>query len=126
MRNLPSLNRQKILLLSVISHRKQTFKMLTHAIDFTNALVTCVDAQLGNGRKVEVGNKAIFGVLGGGGPQSPAVRRYGFTTDLAGRICLIYSDFMQSFMFTARLNPILDHWLPNGAGGWMWSSLPVC
>ncbi|NLP37276.1 MAG: hypothetical protein GX357_06460 [Firmicutes bacterium] len=101
-------------------------RCLTHAIDFTNALVTCVDAQLGNGRKPwEVGNKAIFGVLEREeGPTPPAVRRHGFTTDLVGKAyAWIYSDFMQSIHVYST--PESYSWtimLPNGAGGWMWSS----
>ena len=62
-------------------------RCLTHAVDFSDSLATCVDAQVGNGRKAwEVGHRARFGVLElEGGPLPPAVERHGFTTELVGR-----------------------------------------
>ena len=74
-------------------------RCLTHAVDFSKALTTCVDAQIGNGRKPwEVGHKAIFGVLEiKGGPIPPAVERHGFTTELVGQaFSWAYGEYMQS------------------------------
>jgi hypothetical protein len=101
-------------------------RCLIQAVDFSKALATCVDAQLGNGRKPwEVGHKAIFGVLEiKGGPVPPAVERHGFTTELVGKVfSWTYGQFMQSIHVYST--PESYSWtiiLPNNAGGWMWSS----
>jgi hypothetical protein len=99
---------------------------LTQAVDFSKALATCVDAQMGNGRKPwEVGHKAIFGVLEiKGGPLPPAVERHGFTTDLVGKaFSWTYGGMMQSIHVYSTPNSY--SWtimLDRNAGGWMWSS----
>jgi hypothetical protein len=117
---------QDIILFSHICAGSNPLRCLTHAVDFSNALVTCVDAQIGNGRKSwEVGHKAIFGVLEiKGGPTPPAFRRHGFTTDLVGKaFAWTYSEAMQSFHVYST--PESYSWtiiLPRNAGGWMWSS----
>jgi hypothetical protein len=101
-------------------------RCLTQAVDFSRALTTCVDAQLGNGRKPwEVGHKAIFGVLElEGGPTPPAVERHGFTTELVGKaFSWTYGEGMQSIHVYST--PESYSWtimLPKNAGGWMWSS----
>ncbi|NLP37567.1 MAG: hypothetical protein GX357_07935 [Firmicutes bacterium] len=115
-----------IILFSHICTGTNPLRCLTHAIDFSKALVTCVDARLGNGRKAwEVGRRAIFGVLEmEGGPTPPAVERHGFTTELVGRAqANVYSDFMQSVHVYS--SPESCSWtimMPNNAGGVMWSS----
>jgi hypothetical protein len=102
------------------------FRCLTQNVDFSNALATCVDAQVGNGRKPwEVGHKAIFGVLElKGGPVPPAVERHGFTTELVGKaFAWTYSAQMQSIHVYSSPNSY--SWtimLDRNAGGWMWSS----
>jgi len=101
------------------------FRNLTHAVDVSTALCTCIDAQVGNGRKVwEVGHKALFGVVEGRGVTPPSVRRHGFTTDLVGKaFAWIYSDVMSSIHVYS--SPESYSWtimLPNYAGGFMWSS----
>jgi hypothetical protein len=104
----------------------EPLRCLTHAVDFSNALATCVDAWLGNGRKPwEVGHRAIFGVLEvDGGPTPPVVRRHGFTTELVGKaFSWTYGDFMKSIHVYST--PESYSWtimLPNNTGGWMWSS----
>jgi hypothetical protein len=101
-------------------------RCLTQAVDFSNAMATCVDAQLGNGRKPwEVGHKAIFGVLElKGGPVPPAVARHSFTTELVGKaFSWTYSGEMQSIHVYSSPNSY--SWtimLDRNAGGWMWSS----
>ena len=101
-------------------------RCLTHAVDFSAALTTCVDAQLGNGRKPwQVGHNAIFGVLEmEGGPTPPAVKRHGFTTDLVGKaIAWVYGGNMQSIHVYST--PESYSWtimMDKNAGGWMWSS----
>ncbi len=101
-------------------------RCLTQAVDFSNALTTCVDAQVGNGRKPwEVGHKAIFGILEiKDGPIPPAVMRHGFTTELVGKaFAWTYSAAMQSIHVYS--SPDSYSWtimLGNNAGGWMWSS----
>ncbi len=101
-------------------------RCLTHVVDFSNGLVTCVDARLGNGRKPwEVGHQARFGVLEtAGGPTPPAVKRHGFTRELLGKaFSWCYGDAMQSIHVYST--PESYSWtimLPNNAGGWMWSS----
>jgi hypothetical protein len=115
-----------ILLFCHICTGSDPFRCLIHTIDFSNALVTCVDAQIGNGRKAwEVGQKAAFGVLEiEGGPTPPAVKRHGFTTELLGKaFSWAYSDTMQSIHVYS--SPESYSWTimhPNNAGGWMWSS----
>lgn len=99
---------------------------LTHAVDFSNSLVTCVDAFLGNGRKPwQVGHEAIFGVLEmDGAPTPPAIRRHSFTNDLLGTaFAWTYGSHMQSIHVYST--PESYSWtiiMPNNAGGWMWSS----
>jgi hypothetical protein len=102
------------------------FRCLTQAVDFSNALTTCVDAQIGNGRKAwEAGHQARFGVLElKGGPTPPAIERHGFTTDLVGKaFAWTYSTAMQSIHVYST--PDSYSWtimLDRNAGGWMWSS----
>ena len=101
-------------------------RCLTQAVDFSNGLATCVDAQMGNGHKPwEVGHKAIFGVMEmDGGPVPPAIDRHGFTTDLVGHAyAWTYSDVMQSIHVYS--SPESYSWtimMDRNAGGWMWSS----
>ena len=115
-----------IILFCHICTGSDPLRCLTQAVDFSNALATCVDAQLGNGRKPwEVGHKAIFGVLElKGGPTPPAVERHGFTTELVGKaFSWTYGEFMQSIHVYSSPNSY--SWtimLERNAGGWMWSS----
>jgi hypothetical protein len=115
-----------IILFSHICTGTDPQRCLTQAVDFSKALTTCVDAQIGNGRKPwEVGHRAIFGVLDiKGGPTPPAVERHGFTTELVGRaFAWTYGDLMQSIHVYST--PESYSWtiiLPRNAGGWMWSS----
>lgn len=114
-----------IFLFSHVITGSDPFRNLTHAVDVSTALSTCIDAQVGNGRKVwEVGHKALFGVVEGVGVTPPSVRRHGFTTDLVGKaFAWIYSDFMSSIHVYST--PESYSWtimLPNGSGGYMWSS----
>lgn len=115
-----------IVLFSHLCSRSNPLRCLTHAVDFSCALTTCIDAQIGNGRKPwEVGHRAIFGVLEmEGGPIPPAVRRHHFTTELVGKaFTWIYSDTLQSIHVYST--PESYSWtimMPKNTGGWMWSS----
>ncbi len=115
-----------IILFSHICTGSNPLRNLTQAIDFSKALTTCVDAQLGNGRKPwEVGHKAIFGVLElRGGLTPPVVERHGFTTELVGKaFSWTYGAMMQSIHVYSTPNSY--SWtimLDKNAGGWMWSS----
>jgi phenolic acid decarboxylase len=115
-----------IIIFSHICTGSDPLRNLTHAVDFSKALATCVDAQLGNGRKPwEVGHKAIFGVLElKRGPTPPAVERHGFTTELVGKaFSWTYEPMMQSIHVYST--PDSYSWtimLDRNAGGWMWSS----
>jgi hypothetical protein len=115
-----------IIIFSHICTGTNPLRCLTQAVDFSNALTTCVDAQLGNGRKPwEVGHRGIFGVLEiRGGPTPPAVERHGFTTELVGRaFSWTYGATMQSIHVYSSPNSY--SWtimLERNAGGWMWSS----
>jgi hypothetical protein len=115
-----------IILFSHICTGSNPLRCLTQAVDFSNALATCVDAQVGNGHKPwEVGHRAIFGVLViEGGPMPPAVNRHSFTTELVGKaFAWTYSEVMQSIHVYST--PESYSWtiiLPKNAGGWMWSS----
>lgn len=115
-----------IVIFSHICTGSRPFRCPTHAVDFSTALTTCVDAQIGNIRTTwEVGHRAVFGVLEiDGGPTPPAVTRHGFTTELLGKaFSWTYSDFMQSIHVYS--SPDSYSWtimLGNNAGGFMWSS----
>ena len=115
-----------IVLFSHICTGTNPLRCLTQAIDFSKALVTCIDARLGNGREPwEVGHKAIFGVLEmDGGPTPPAVERHGFTTELVGRAqANVYGEHMQSIHVYSSPNSY--SWTiiaENNTGGFMWSS----
>ena len=115
-----------IITFSHICTGSDPLRCLTQAVDFSNALATCVDAQLGNGRKPwEVGHKAIFGVLElKGGPTPPAVARHGFSKELVGKaFSWTYGETMQSIHVYST--PDSYSWtimLRKNAGGWMWSS----
>ena len=115
-----------IVIFSHICTGSEPFRCLAQAVDFSNALATCVDARVGNGHKPwEVGHRAIFGVLEiEGGPTPPAVERHGFTTELVGKaFSWAYSDIMQSIHVYS--SPDSYSWtimLPKNTGGWMWSS----
>ncbi|HSW59035.1 MAG TPA: MoaF N-terminal domain-containing protein [Dehalococcoidales bacterium] len=115
-----------IILFSHICTGSDPLRCLTQAVDFSNGLATCVDAQVGNGRKAwEVGHRAIFGILEmENGPVPPAVTRHGFTTELLGKaFSWTYGEHMQSIHVYST--PESYSWtiiLPRNAGGWMWSS----
>jgi hypothetical protein len=115
-----------IIIFSHICTGSDPFRNLTQAVDFSNALATCVDAQLGNGRKYsEVGHRARFGVMElAGGPLPPVVKRHNFTTELVGKaFSWTYGDQMQSIHVYS--SPESYSWtimLEKNAGGWMWSS----
>jgi phenolic acid decarboxylase len=115
-----------IILFCHICTGSDPLRYLTHAIDFSNALATCVDAQLGNWRKPwEVGHKAVFGIMETeAGPTPPAVERHGFTTELVGKaFAWTYGEHMQSIHVYS--SPESYSWtimLPNNTGGPMWSS----
>jgi len=115
-----------IIIFSHICTGSKPLRNLTHAVDFSKTLTTCVDAQLGNGRKPwEVGHKAFFGIMElAGGPVPPAVVRHGFTTELVGKaFSWTYSDMMMSIHVYST--PDSYSWtimLEKNAGGWMWSS----
>ncbi len=115
-----------IILFCHICSGSNPLRCLTQAVDFSNALATCVDAQLGNGRKAwEVGHTARFGVLElDGGPVPPSVARHGFTTDLVGKaFSWTYGPAMQSIHVYSSPNSY--SWtimMERNTGGWMWSS----
>jgi hypothetical protein len=100
-------------------------RCLTNAVDFSNGLVTCVDAQIGNWRtEWEVGNRAIFGTLDYPGVTPPLVRRHGFTTDLVGKsFTWAYSDTMGSIhVYSSPESYSWTIFQGNNAGGATWSS----
>ncbi len=115
-----------IILFSHIITGSNPLRCLTNAVDFSNGLVTCVDAQIGNEWKIwEVGHKAIFGILEmEGGVTPPAIRRHGFTTDLVGKAySWTYSDTMQSIhVYSSPESYSWTIFLPRNAGGFMLSS----
>ena len=98
----------------------------THAVDFSNALATCVDAHLGNGRKPwEVEHQAQFGVLEmDGAPVPPVTRRHCFTRELLGKAyAWTYGEHMQSIhVYTSPESYSWTIILSGNTGGWMWSS----
>ena len=98
---------------------------ITNAIDFSNGLVTCVDAKIGNYRSAwEVGNCVHFGVLEMEGVTPPTVRRHEFTTDLVGKsYAWVYSDTMSSIhVYSSPESYSWTIFLDGNAGGMMWSS----
>ena len=98
----------------------------THSVDFSNALATVVDAQLGNGRKPwEICHEAKFGVLEiEGGPTPPVTRRHGFTRELLGKAyAWTYGEHMQSIhVYTSPESYSWTIILAGNTGGFMWSS----
>jgi hypothetical protein len=100
-------------------------RCVTFAVDFTNALVTCIDAKIGNWRSdFEVGHKAIFGVLEMDGVQPPLIRRHTLTNELTGKaFTWTYSDTMSSIhVYSSPESYSWTIFLANGSGGMMWSS----
>ena len=115
-----------IVIFAHICSGSDPLRCLTHAVDFSNALVTCVDAQIGNGRKPwEVGHRAIFGVLASEtGPTPPVTARHGFTTELLGKAySWCYGEHMQSIhVYTTPESYSWTIMMAKNTGGWMWSS----
>ena len=115
-----------IIIFSHICTGTKPLRCPTHAVDFSNSLATCVDAQLGNGRKPwEVGHQARFGVLEMEGAPVPSVtRRHGFTRELLGKtFAWTYGEHMQSIHVYS--SPESCSWtiiLAGNTGGFMWSS----
>lgn len=115
-----------IIIFSHICTGSKPLRCPTHAVDFSNSLATCVDAQLGNGRKPwEVGHQARFGVLEMEGAPTPSVtRRHRFTRELLGKtFAWTYGEHMQSIHVYS--SPESSSWtiiLPGNTGGFMWSS----
>jgi hypothetical protein len=116
---------EDIILFSHIITDSRPVRCLAQAVDFSLGLGTCVDAQLGNGRKIhEVGNKALFGVLEMDGITPPPIRRHEFTTELVGKaFAWSYSETMNSIhVYSTPESYSWTIFLPNNAGGFMWSS----
>ena len=115
-----------VFLFSHLCSGSSPLRCMTHAVDLSEGLATCIDACLGNGRKPwEVGHSALFGVVERkNGPEPPVTKRHGFTRDLLGKaFAWTYSDAMQSIHVYST--PESYSWtvmLPGNTGGWMWSS----
>lgn len=100
-------------------------RCVTFAVDFANALVTCIDAHIGNGRtEFEVWHKANFGVLEMDGVQPPLIRRHTITNELTGKaFTWTYSETMSSIhVYSSPESYSWTIFLANGSGGMMWSS----
>jgi len=116
---------ENIVLFSHLHSDSPEHRNVTNAIDFSNGLVTCVDAHIGNERSVwEVGNCVHFGVLDMPGITPPGIRRHQFTDELVGKaFTWIYSEKMSSIhVYSSPESYSWTIFLENGAGGMMWSS----
>ena len=116
---------EDVILFSHIHTGSRPSRCVTFAADFSQGLVTCVDAHIGNGRTTwEVGNCVHFGVIEGAGVTPPSGKRHAFTTELVGKsFAWSYSDIMSSIhVYSSPNSYSWTIFLPNNAGGMMWSS----
>lgn len=116
---------EKLILFSHMLTGSADHRNFTIAADFSNGLVTCVDAHIGNWRTDwEVGHKARFGILETEGVTPPLVRRHGFTTELVGSsFTWTYGDSMSSVhVYSSPESYSWTIFMPDYAGGMTWSS----
>ena len=102
------------------------FTNVTHAVDFSTGLSTCVYSHVGSWRSEwEIGATCMFGTAAGEGIAPPPFsRRHGFTTDLVGKsYAWTYSDTMSSIHVYS--SPDSYSWTifqDDNSGGATWSS----
>ncbi|MDR3310144.1 MAG: molybdenum cofactor biosynthesis F family protein [Oscillospiraceae bacterium] len=99
---------------------------VTHAVDYSTGLTTCVWARVGSWTSEwEISATALFGYAEGEGiAPYPFSKRHGFTTDLVGHsYAWAYSDSMSSIHVYS--SPISSSWTifqDDNSGGASWSS----
>ncbi|MCL2124842.1 MAG: molybdenum cofactor biosynthesis F family protein [Oscillospiraceae bacterium] len=99
---------------------------VTHAVDFSEGLATCVYGRVGSWRSDwEIGATCLFGIATGEGiATAPFSKRHEFTTDLIGKsYAWAYSDTMSSIHVYSSPNSYSWTIFQNdNSGGATWSS----
>ena len=102
------------------------FGNVTHAVDFSTGLATCVYARIGSWRSEwEVGATCLFGTAQGEGiAPAPFSKRHGFTTDLVGKsYAWSYSEMMSSIhVYSSPNSYSWTIFQADNSGGATWSS----
>ncbi|MDR2615890.1 MAG: hypothetical protein LBC28_04855 [Oscillospiraceae bacterium] len=108
------------------SDGRDQYANVSHAVDFSNGLATCVYAHPGSWiSDWEISATCLFGTAKGEGiAPSPFSKRHGFTTDLIGKsLAWAYSDTMSSIHVYS--SPVSYSWTifqDDNSGGATWSS----
>ena len=102
------------------------FASVTHAVDLSNGLTTCVYARVGSWTSEwEIGATVLFGVASGEGiAPAPFSKRHDFTTDLVGKsYAWAYSDSMSSIhVYSSPHSYSWTIFQSDNSGGATWSS----
>ncbi|MDR0445929.1 MAG: molybdenum cofactor biosynthesis F family protein [Oscillospiraceae bacterium] len=102
------------------------FANVSHAVDISTGLSTCVYAKIGSWTSDwEVGATCLFGTAAGAGiAPAPFSRRHGFTNDLVGTsIAWAYSDTMSSIhVYSSPESYSWTIFQDDNSGGATWSS----
>jgi hypothetical protein len=105
---------------------RDQFANVTHAVDFSNGLSTCVYARPGSWiSEWEISATCMFGTAKGDGiAPAPFSKRHGFTGDLVGKsIAWAYSDTMSSIhVYSSPESYSWTIFQDDNSGGATWSS----
>lgn len=116
---------ENLIFFSHVMSGSEPHRCVANAVDFSNGLVTCMDAQIGNWRTDwEVGHKAVFGILEAEGVNAPLIRRHEITNELTGKaFSWSYSETMNSIhVYSSPESYSWTIFFENGSGGLMFSS----
>ena len=102
------------------------FANVSHAVDFSNGLATCIYAKIGSWTSEwEVGATCLFGTAKGEGiAEPPFCKRHDFTTDLVGKsYAWAYSETMSSIhVYSSPYSYSWTIFQSDNSGGATWSS----
>jgi len=116
---------EELILFSHMLSGAQPAECTAVALDFANALTTCVESRMGTRYMGnEVTQNIAFGVIEMDGAIAPLYNRHKFTDELVGHaVTWNYSGSLTSWhVYSSPRSSSWTIFLPNGAGGLQWSS----
>jgi hypothetical protein len=116
---------EELILFSHLLSGTQPAQCTAIALDFANALTTCVESKMGTRYSGnEVTQNIIFGVIEMDGLTAPQYNRHKFTDELVGHaVTWNYSGSLTSWhVYSSPRSSSWTIFLPNGTAGLQWSS----